>query len=98
VKLLDFGLAKVTAPQESGGATSMETLTSGGTIVGTVAYMSPEQAQGKPLDVRSDVFSLGVVLYEMFSGRRPFAGESQLETLMAIVRDSPRPILEARPD
>lgn len=98
VKLLDFGLAKLAAPQEPPGAGSLETLTSGGTVVGTVAYMSPEQAQGKSLDVRSDVFSLGVVLYEMLSGRRPFAGESQLDTLMAIVRDSPAPLSQARAD
>ena len=98
VKLLDFGVAKLTAPRESGGSTSMETLTSGGTIVGTVAYMSPEQAQGKQVDVRSDVFSLGVVLYEMFSGNRPFAGQSQLDTLMAIVRDPPPPLSETRAD
>jgi len=99
VKLLDFGLAKVAGLQASGGpATSMETLTKEGTIAGTVSYMSPEQAQGKPLDVRSDVFSLGVVLYEMFSGRRPFAGDSQMETLMAIVRDPQPSLAERRAD
>ena len=100
VKLLDFGLAKLTSrPQEPGGPTlSMETLlTTEGTIAGTVDYMSPEQAQGRPLDVRSDVFSLGVMLYEMFSGRRPFGG-SQLETLMAIVRDPPPALVERRAD
>ncbi len=98
VKLLDFGLAKHTGPPESEGRTaSLETLTREGTVVGTVAYMSPEQAQGKPpLDVRSDVFSLGVVLYEMFSGRRPFSGDSQMETLMAIVRDPPPSLADRR--
>jgi dienelactone hydrolase len=99
VKLLDFGLAKVAGPQEAGGpAASTVTLTAQGTIAGTVAYMSPEQVQGRPLDFRSDIFSLGIVLYEMLVGERPFPGASQVETLMAIVRDAPPSLAERRPD
>jgi serine/threonine protein kinase len=77
VKLLDFGLAKLTGPQAPARTASMETLTTEGTVVGTAAYMSPEQAQGKPLDVRSDLFSLGVVLYESC---RPFTTGIGLQT------------------
>ena len=91
-KLLDFGLAKATEPRESTGTATLLTLTEPGKIVGTIAYMSPEQAEGKPLGVRSDVFSLGTLLYEMFAGRRPFDRDSQLSTLMAIVKDAPQPI------
>jgi Tol biopolymer transport system component len=98
VKVLDFGLAKLTG-QMSGdyGATSTAPLQHGpntaeGTIVGTVAYMSPEQAEGKPLDARSDIFSFGSVLYEMITGRRAFHGDSKLSTLSAILRDDPAPM------
>ena len=76
VKILDFGLAKLTGPPEASGEVSIAPTVSGGTepgmVMGTVAYMSPEQAVGKPLDFRSDQFSLGAVLYEMVAGRRPF--------------------------
>ncbi len=89
VKLLDFGLAKM-ADDSSDGATG----TIAGTVLGTAAYMSPEQAQGQPADVRSDVFSLGVVLYELLSGRRIFERDSLLDTLNAVVRDDP-PALES---
>jgi formylglycine-generating enzyme required for sulfatase activity/cephalosporin-C deacetylase-like acetyl esterase/predicted Ser/Thr protein kinase len=90
VKLLDFGLAKLFAPEVFDGPTETigQTLTEKGHIVGTLAYMSPEQAQGRQLDARSDVFSFGAVLYEMLSGRRPFKSDSQLGVLMAIVRDT----------
>jgi TolB-like protein/tRNA A-37 threonylcarbamoyl transferase component Bud32 len=84
IKLLDFGLAKLTASAERD-----ETLTVEGTVMGTAAYMSPEQAQGKPLDARSDVFSFGAVLYEILSGVRAFSGDSMLETLNAVVRYDP---------
>ena len=85
VKLLDFGLAKLAANSD-------ETATAAGTIMGTAAYMSPEQAQGKPLDERSDVFSFGAVLYEMLSGRRAFSGGSMFDTLNAVVREEPAPL------
>src|SRR5205807_2107235 len=83
VKLLDFGLAKLTAPDAD------HTQTMAGSVMGTPAYMSPEQAQAKPLDARSDVFSLGAVLYELISGRRAFKGESMVDILSAVVRDEP---------
>src|SRR5882672_5623915 len=80
VKVLDFGLAKLKEDArlvaEAGMPTGM--LTGDGRIVGTVAYMSPEQAEGKPVDQRSDVFSLGVLLYEMATGARPFTGDTQM--------------------
>ena len=84
-KVLDFGLAKVmTAAQDV-------TLTTEGTVAGTAAYMSPEQAQGKVLDARSDVFSLGAVLYEMLSGTRAFGGDTAAEVLSGVLRDDPAP-------
>ncbi len=99
VKVVDFGLAKLAAVTPGSDDTtptlSMESasqMTREGVILGTVAYMSPEQAEGKPIDARSDVFSFGVLLHEMLTGRRPFEGDSDLATLMAIVRD-PAPAL-----
>ena len=86
-KLLDFGLAKI-AVDSADGATG----TLAGTVLGTAAYMSPEQAQGAPADARSDVFSLGAVLYELLSGRRVFERASMLDTLNAVVRDEPPPL------
>jgi serine/threonine protein kinase len=92
VKLLDFGLAKRT---EAGEADPTRTaLTREGIIIGTAAYMSPKQAEGKALDARSDVFSFGTVLYEMVTGRKTFQGDSQLSTLTAVLRDEPLPICE----
>jgi eukaryotic-like serine/threonine-protein kinase len=96
VKILDFGLAKLTerAPaSEDETRTQESSLTETGTVMGTVAYMSPEQAAAKPLDHRTDIFSLGVMLYEMISGRRPFRGGSPVETMHAIIHD-PAPPLE----
>jgi serine/threonine protein kinase len=78
VKILDFGLAKLTEQREvseDDGTLTMRAKTDAGTVMGTVAYMSPEQAEAKRLDARSDLFSLGAVLYEMASGRRAFSGE-----------------------
>jgi serine/threonine protein kinase len=86
-KILDFGLAKLTTESDSDATKTIE-----GTILGTAAYMSPEQAQGKPLDERSDIFSFGAVLYELLSGRRPFAGGSMVEVLSAVLRDDPAPL------
>jgi TolB-like protein/Tfp pilus assembly protein PilF/predicted Ser/Thr protein kinase len=92
VKLLDFGLAK----QSHGSLTEDETQTMGvtqvGTIMGTPAYMSPEQAEGKPADARSDIFSFGAVLYEMLAGRRAFSGGSSAATIGAIVHKNPDPL------
>jgi serine/threonine-protein kinase len=93
-KILDFGLAKaasrpVAVDERTRPADAL--LTNPGLTVGTVAYMSPEQAQGKPVDARSDMFSVGLVLYEMLSGRRAFVGDTDLATLAAIVRDEPPP-------
>ena len=86
-KLLDFGLAKLTA-----GADKDATKTIEGTILGTPAYMSPEQAQGQELDERSEVFSFGAVLYEMLSGARAFPGGSMADILRAVIRDDPAPV------
>jgi serine/threonine protein kinase/dienelactone hydrolase len=95
-KVLDFGLAKLDALGISQEAkTSL--MTQQGMLVGTIAYMSPEQAEGKPVDARSDVFSLGVVLYEMTTGRRPFSGDTSLSILSSILRDTPAPVTELQP-
>ena len=91
VKLLDFGLARSIA------AGADVTFTSEGTVVGTVAYMSPEQAQGCRLDARSDIFSFGAVLYEMVSGDRAFGGTTTPQVLSAILRDDPLPLWPASP-
>ena len=94
IKVLDFGLAKLTASATAPFASSDTTVTKQwdeGLIVGTTAYMSPDQAQAQPIDARSDIFSFGVVLYEMLTGRRPFAGDTNLSTLAAIVNQEPTP-------
>ena len=89
VKLLDFGLAKLTHDSTD----RMDaTRTIEGTVLGTAAYMSPEQAEGKPLDARSEVFSFGAVLYEMLSGAHAFTGESTVRILSAVLRDEPGPL------
>ena len=101
VKVLDFGLAKLATPasaMSSEDATMATMATTPGMIVGTVAFMSPEQAEGKPVDARSDVFSFGSVLYEMLTARRPFLGESSAALLSAIMRDDPKPLSEVRRD
>jgi serine/threonine-protein kinase len=104
VKVLDFGLAKLT---DRGPASNMgdntqtiaeAPLTVEGSIIGTVSYMSPEQAQGKKVDTRSDIFSFGVVFYEMLTGTRAFSGDSALSTLSAILRDEHKPMVEIAPD
>src|SRR5262249_24819464 len=100
VKVLDFGLAKFDEPpgaSTEGSALPTRHLTQEGQILGTVAYMSPEQVEGKPLDHRTDIFSLGVVLYEMATGRRPFQGDSGASIISSILRDSPRSAAELNP-
>ncbi len=101
VKVLDFGLAKLSEPAQDdllAPTQTMQPRTEEGTIVGTVAYMSPEQAEGRKVDARSDVFSFGSVLYEMVTGRRPFQGETKLATLSAILSQEPKPVREMVPD
>src|SRR5580692_8164146 len=99
VKLLDFGLALVNDNVGVGIAgidvgNTLTALSADGAVMGTVGYMSPEQAQGKPADARSDIFSFGVVLYEMLGGRQAFAAGSGVETMAAIIREEP-PSLDA---
>lgn len=90
VKLLDFGIARLTQALQEEDETSTETtLTKAGRIVGTTPYMSPEQLQGRPADQRSDLFSLGILLYEMATGQRPFRGKGQLSIVAAILYDTP---------
>jgi serine/threonine protein kinase/tetratricopeptide (TPR) repeat protein len=93
-KVLDFGLAKV----ERDGAESRMDLTSAGTTVGTVAYMSPEQARGEALDARSDLFSLGTVLYEMATGELPFQGATSALVFVQLLSQSPEPVRDFNPD
>jgi serine/threonine protein kinase len=88
VKILDFGLAK----QATTAADETQTVTAPGMIVGTVAYMSPEQARGAEVDFRSDQFSLGIILYELACGKRPFQRSTTAETIAAIIRDDPPPL------
>ena len=99
-KLLDFGLARHDVTRHDAADTRSPTLAAlseKGAILGTVAYMSPEHARGEAVDFRSDQFSLGVVLYEMLTGKRPFAGTSAAETMAAIIRDEPEPLAKLDP-
>lgn len=89
VKILDFGLAKPALTEDAAEQTISAPLTSPGTILGTVGYMAPEQVLGRPTDPRTDIFSFGVVLYEMLSGRAPFRRDSAPETMTAILREEP---------
>jgi serine/threonine-protein kinase len=92
VKILDFGLAKLMRTEAEPGATGLPTATGGtepGVVLGTLGYMSPEQVRGRPADHRSDIFSFGVVLYEMLTGRRAFQGETPVETMHAILKEEP---------
>ncbi|MBP6824409.1 MAG: serine/threonine protein kinase, partial [Acidobacteria bacterium] len=99
VKVLDFGLAKLNKRKsgERKVSASDEVVTSPGIVMGTVAYMSPEQLCGLDVDERSDVFSLGVMFYEMVAGRRPFAGQTDSELMAEILRDTPPPISQFLP-
>ena len=101
VKVLDFGLAKLAAHSPGTAAadtTQVVVRTDPGTIVGTVAYMSPEQARGQDVDARTDVWSLGVTLYEMLAGRSPFAASSSTDVLAAILDRDPAPLARFDPD
>ena len=91
-KILDFGLAKLneTLPGEEDETRTERPQTEQGTIIGTIAYMSPEQAEGKKVDSRSDIFSFGAMLYEMVTGRRPFRGDTKISILAAILREEPK--------
>ena len=97
VKVLDFGLAKLTERPQLGEEESTRSIppwTEEGTILGTASYMSPEQAAGKPVDARSDIFSFGSVLYEMVTGQRAFQGDSKMATLAAVLNQEPKPATE----
>ena len=102
VKILDFGLAKLVEPQSEGELSAMPTLaraqTHPGVVMGTVAYMSPEQASGEPVDFRSDQFSFGSILYEALGGDKPFQRKTAVETMAAIIREDPKPIVAVRPE
>jgi len=103
VKVLDFGLAKLaeTTPDSADSAAetrSIEVKTLPGVLMGTVAYMSPEQARGLPVDVRTDVWSLGVVLYEMVAGRQPFQGPTPTDVIIGIAEREPTPLAEFAPE
>jgi serine/threonine protein kinase len=100
IKVVDFGLAKLTerAPVSEDSATvAMAVNTTAGTVMGTVQYMSPEQARGLPLDARTDIFSFGVVLYEMLTGQPPFRGETQSHQIVAILEREPQPLSQLIP-
>jgi serine/threonine protein kinase len=96
VKILDFGLAKLMLAEQAAGAdsklTTQANLTSPGTLMGTVGYMSPEQARGLRVDSRADIFTLGILLYEMIAGRRPFEGKTMMDTLATILNQEPPPL------
>jgi serine/threonine protein kinase len=109
VKILDFGLAKLLEPRpgveggsQAGTETALDTisreLTRAGKVYGTVSYMSPEQARGQAIDARSDLFTFGITLYEMVAGKLPFSGDSAMDTLSAILRAHPEPVVTSRPD
>ena len=96
VKILDFGLAKAAGADQ--GKPLEDSLTTPGTTVGTVSYMSPEQACGQAVDARSDLFACGVVLYEMATGTLPFKADSWAATIAAVLNRAPRPVREVKPD
>jgi eukaryotic-like serine/threonine-protein kinase len=97
-KILDFGVAKIEKASEKYDESATLTLSQSGAIVGTLPYMSPEQLKGGRVDHRTDIFSFGIVLYEMALGHRPFGGGTSLEVTSSILRDTPRSVAELRPD
>jgi Tol biopolymer transport system component/serine/threonine protein kinase len=99
LKILDFGLAKLKPELSEAGASELPTqsATAEGRILGTVAYMSPEQAEGKTVDARSDIFSIGIILYEMATGESPFKGDTAASLLSSIIKDKPRSATEVNP-
>ncbi len=101
-KVLDFGLARIQRPAEKAADLAEPTrsleLTRKGTVIGTVAYMSPEQAEGKPVDSRTDIFSFGVVIYEMLTGRRPFEGDTSARLMSSILKDEPPSVTSLKPE
>ena len=101
VKVLDFGLAKLSEPESAtvlAEAPTRQVRTGSGIVMGTAGYMSPEQARGRDIDARSDIFSLGAVIYEMVAHRRPFEGESPSDVLAAILKIDPVPLSRATPE
>ncbi len=99
VKVLDFGLARLIETEPAGAAATVATLGSDpGHVSGTVPYMAPEQLRGEPADARSDLFSFGILLYELATGKRPFAGDSHADISSAILRDAPEPVTRTRKD
>jgi non-specific serine/threonine protein kinase len=101
-KILDFGLAKLhedsNASEDEPTAAPSSDLTEAGAVLGTLPYMSPEQVQGRPADHRSDIFSLGAILYELATGERPFRGDTSADLISCILRDQPRELTELRAD
>lgn len=95
VKVLDFGLARLLHSTDGAGLdeTLTDLQTTDGVVMGTVGYMSPEQVRGLPVDNRSDIFACGIVLHEMLTGRRPFGGDSPVETMNAILKEDPAPLV-----
>ena len=98
IKVLDFGLAKLTEPRATDGNAPTMALTGAGVVMGTAKYMSPEQARGLPVDARTDIWSLGIVLYEMVTGRAPFAGTTITDTIVSILKTEPPPLAQFSPE